>query len=73
MLDGEQPIQQGGGRCTIDDVRRTTTHSKRALAGKLSVIQKRCSFCNHHKAFVNTSGKPKCTRCKKYGARRSRI
>jgi hypothetical protein len=50
------------GRKKIDNAMRTTTASRRAIGGKLSVIAKRCLFCGHHKAF-RTITKTRCTRC----------
>lgn len=41
---------------------RTTTFSKRAERGLLSVIQKHCEKCGHHKFFVKTK-KLVCTKC----------
>jgi len=37
-------------------------NSRRAKKGKLEVIDRVCSYCKHHKAFV-TINKIKCTRC----------
>jgi ribosomal protein L44E len=46
--------------------------SKRAMKGKISVMEIECPYCHHHKSFSFDSsnspyyGELKCTKCKKH-------
>ena len=37
--------------------------SKRALKGKLVILDKRCYECGHHKALATHGGRTKCANC----------
>ena len=63
--DESSSIKQHKGRSIISNSTRTGSSSKRALKGGLEVIYRTCPHCNHHKAFVNTSGTIKCSKCKR--------
>jgi len=52
-------------RTQISDRRRTHSFSERASKAELSVVEKFCKYCHHHKAFSNLTNQIKCTRCKK--------
>ena len=51
----------GGG--TPRGQKRETSFSKRAFDGKLTVEEKRCPRCNHHKALATLDKVFKCSRC----------
>lgn len=64
-MDSEKNRKQKG-RSMISDDRRTSSFSKRAKQGSLSVEKKNCPYCTHHKAFSYVGrDKFRCSRCKK--------
>ena len=54
---------QERGRSGIGDMKRIR-YSSRAISGRLSVIEKKCPYCGHHKALQNTRN-IRCSRCKR--------